>query len=48
MMIHESFTNYSENLYTEYYYGKEAGPAYVIGTRKAIRNDQPNVFRTRK
>ena len=27
MWIHESFTNYSENLYTEYYYGKEAGAA---------------------
>ncbi len=31
MWVHESFTNYSENLYTEYYYGKEAGAAYVIG-----------------
>jgi len=41
MWIHESFTNYAENLYTEYYYGKEAGSAYVIGTRKAIRNDRP-------
>ncbi|MFD0878390.1 M1 family aminopeptidase, partial [Massilia pinisoli] len=33
MWIHESFTNYSENLYTEYYFGKEAGAAYVIGCR---------------
>lgn len=41
MWIHESFTNYSENLYTEYYFGKEAGAAYVIGTRKGIRNDVP-------
>jgi aminopeptidase N len=41
MWIHESFTNYSENLYTEYYFGKEAGAAYVIGTRKGIRNDKP-------
>lgn len=41
MWVHESFTNYSENLYTEYYYGKEAGAAYVIGTRKNIRNDKP-------
>ncbi len=41
MWIHESFTNYSENLYTEYYFGKEAGAAYVIGTRKGIRNDIP-------
>ncbi|GAB4026455.1 M1 family metallopeptidase [Spirosoma koreense] len=41
MWIHESFTNYSENLYTEYYYGKEAGAQYVIGTRALIRNDKP-------
>ena len=41
MWIHESFTNYSENLYTEYYYGKEAGAAYVIGTRKIIGNKEP-------
>ena len=41
MWIHESFTNYSENLYTEYFYGKEAGSAYVIGTRSGIRNDVP-------
>jgi aminopeptidase N len=41
MWIHESFTNYSECLYTEYYYGKEAGAAYVIGCRKLIRNDKP-------
>lgn len=41
MWVHESFTNYSENLYTEYYYGKQAGSEYVIGTRKAIRNDRP-------
>ncbi|MDZ4709604.1 MAG: M1 family metallopeptidase [Saprospiraceae bacterium] len=41
MWIHESFTNYSENLYTEYYYGKQAGSEYVIGTRKAIKNDRP-------
>ncbi len=39
--IHESFTAYSENLYTEYLYGKEAGAAYVIGTRKAVLNDRP-------
>ena len=33
--------NYSENLYIEYYYGKEAGSDYVLGTRKRIRNDKP-------
>ncbi len=41
MWIHESFTNYSENLYTEYYHGKAVGSAYVIGCRKLIRNDKP-------
>jgi aminopeptidase N len=36
--IHESFTNYSEELYTEYYFGKEAGDAYVRGLRNNIEN----------
>jgi aminopeptidase N len=38
MWIHESFTCYSENLFVEYYYGKEAGSAYVIAQRKEIKN----------
>ena len=37
MWVHEGFTNYSETLFTEYYYGKEAGSDYCIGTRKIIR-----------
>jgi len=41
MWIHESFTNYSESLFTEYYYGKNAGAQYVIGCRANIRNDLP-------
>ena len=41
MWIHESFTNYSENLFVEYYYGKEAGAQYVIGCRNNVRNDRP-------
>jgi len=41
MWIHESFTNYSESLFVEYYYGKEAGAEYVIGTRMGIRNNRP-------
>ncbi len=41
MWIHESFTNYSESLFLEYYYGKEAGQEYVRGNRKGIRNDRP-------
>lgn len=43
MWIHESFTNYSESLYTEYHYGKEAGAIYVRGTRSGIYNDRPIV-----
>jgi aminopeptidase N len=41
MWIHEGFTNYSETLFTDFWYGKEAGNAYCIGTRKGIRNDIP-------
>jgi len=41
MWIHESFTNYSESLFVEYYYGKEAGAEYERGLRKTIKNDKP-------
>jgi aminopeptidase N len=41
MWIHESFINYSESLFVEYYSGKEAGAEYVRGTRRGIRNDRP-------
>ena len=41
MWIHESFTNYSESLFVEYYYGKDAGAEYVRGCRKNIHNDKP-------
>jgi len=41
MWVHESFTNYSENLYVEYHFGKEAGAEYVRGTRSGINNDRP-------
>ena len=41
MWVHEGFTNYSETLFTEYYYGKEAGNAYVQGLRKGIENKLP-------
>ncbi len=41
MWIHESFTSYSETLYVESLYGKEAANDYVIGTRRAIQNDIP-------
>lgn len=41
MWIHESFTAYSESLYLDYHFGKEAGAEYVIGTRANIQNDSP-------
>lgn len=41
MWVHEGFTNYSETLFTEYYYGKEAGSEYLRGIRKNIQNDIP-------
>jgi len=41
MWVHEGFTNYSEVLFTEYYYGKEAGNDYCYGLRKNIVNDVP-------
>lgn len=41
MWIHESFINYSESLFVEYHYGKQAGNEYVVGTRRNIRNDRP-------
>ncbi len=39
--IHEGFTNYSETLFTEYYFGKKAGTEYVVGIRKNIENKVP-------
>ncbi|MEN9570438.1 MAG: hypothetical protein RL172_1669 [Bacteroidota bacterium] len=41
MWVHEGFTNYSETLFTEFFYGKQAGTEYIIGSRKNIRNDIP-------
>ncbi|MGZ3866044.1 MAG: M1 family metallopeptidase, partial [Bacteroidia bacterium] len=41
MWVHEGFTNYSETLFTEYYWGKDAGNAYCQGIRKGIANDKP-------
>ena len=41
MWLHEGFTNYSETLFTETYYGKNAGNNYNYGTRKKIKNDSP-------
>ena len=40
MWVHEGFTAYSENLYVDYHYGKEASSEYIRGTRLNIRNDR--------
>lgn len=41
MWVHEGFTNYSETLFTEYYWGKAAAENYIVGIRKNIDNDVP-------
>ncbi|WP_426493457.1 M1 family metallopeptidase [Hymenobacter sp. 102] len=41
MWIHESFTTYSEALFVESQFGKEAGQQYIHGQRRNIRNDAP-------
>ncbi|MFX0556706.1 M1 family metallopeptidase [Maribacter sp. CXY002] len=41
MWVHEGFTMYSESLFLDYYYGKEAASEYLLGIRNNIRNDRP-------
>ncbi len=41
MWVHEGFTNYSETLFTEFYFGIPAAEKYVQGSRKNIINDIP-------
>ena len=41
MWVHEGFTCYSETLFTEYYYGKEAANEYTLGIREGIQNIFP-------
>ncbi|GAA3998229.1 M1 family metallopeptidase [Hymenobacter fastidiosus] len=41
MWIHESFTTYSEALFTESQFGKRAGQEYLHGQRRNIQNDGP-------
>ncbi len=43
MWIHEGFTDYSESLFIENYYGKTAALEYVHGLRVSIANDSPIV-----
>jgi aminopeptidase N len=41
MWVHEGFTNYSETLFVDYLFGKEAANQYNEGIRRGIRNDKP-------
>ncbi len=43
MWLHESFTSYSESLYVDYHYGKDAGQDYVKGVRDNIENKKPMI-----
>ncbi|MDB5022342.1 MAG: family metallopeptidase [Mucilaginibacter sp.] len=43
MWIHESFTCYSEALFVDSQYGKQAGQEYVHGLRQGIANESPVV-----
>ncbi|WP_375435757.1 M1 family metallopeptidase [uncultured Hymenobacter sp.] len=41
MWVHESFTTYSEALFVEGQFGKQAGQEYIHGQRRNTRNDGP-------
>ena len=41
MWVHEGITDYSETLFVECKYGKEAANAYTQGLRRNIQNDKP-------
>ncbi|MBW3129685.1 M1 family metallopeptidase [Hymenobacter profundi] len=41
MWVHESFTTYSESLFVETMFGKQAGQEYLHGQRWNIQNDKP-------
>ena len=43
MWIHESFTCYSEGLFVDNQYGKQAGQEYIHGARRGIENTSPIV-----
>ncbi|CAN5541400.1 M1 family metallopeptidase [soil metagenome] len=40
MWVHEGFTTYSEALYTEYYFGRDAADEYIAGKFRLISNDR--------
>ncbi len=41
MWIHESFTSYSEAVFVECEYGKDAAETYLLGLRQNVQNDEP-------
>lgn len=41
MWVHEGFANYSETLFVDYIFGKDAANEYNYGIRRGIRNDKP-------
>lgn len=41
MWVHEGITNYSETLFIDYIFGKDAANQYNYGIRRGIRNDKP-------
>lgn len=41
MWVHEGFGAYSESLFVDYHFGKQAGNEYCTGTRKNIGNRSP-------
>lgn len=41
MWIHEGFTSYSETLFTEFWFGKQAADKYNRGIRRNIENNRP-------
>jgi len=43
MWVHEGFAYYAESIFTECTQSKEAGEAYLIGSRRGIRNQEPLV-----
>jgi len=45
MWVHESFGNYSETLFVETMFGKQAANEYNAGIRRGIRNDVPIIPR---
>ena len=41
MWVHEGFANYSEGLYTECRFGKQAGAEYTVGSRFNLLGERP-------